>query len=175
MQVTENTGKAASTYDGWDDDNIIADIRDAVAARDDAQARAENLVIPPDSSTEAQLAKAVSTMRAYIATLTAQTKGSVAVPALLRRIDHLEAQIRDRHTITTSDTSARHIHPGDQIPYQGAAWTVTDVHDDETASATTTTITIAYPSPDDTKYVQIQLQEDAVWPVYTTREEADHS
>ena len=58
MQVTENTGKAASTYDGWDDDNIIADIRDAVAARDDAQARAENLVIPPDSSTEAQLAKA---------------------------------------------------------------------------------------------------------------------
>lgn len=172
--MTENTGKA-NPYNGWDDDSIIADIRDAVAARDDAQARSENLVITPDSSTEAEVAKAVSTMRAYIATLTAQTKGSAAVPALLRRIDHLEAQIRDRHTITTSDTSARHIHPGDQIPYQGAVWTVTDVHDDETASATTTTITIAYPSPDDTKYVQIQLQEDAVWPVYTTREEADHS
>lgn len=173
--MTENTGKAASTYDGWDDDNIIADIRDAVAARDDAQARAENLVIPPDSSTEAQLAKAVSTMRAYIATLTAQTKGSAAVPALLRRIDQLEAQIRDRHTITTSDTSVRHIHPGDQVPYQGAVWTVTDVHDDETASATTTTITIAYPSSEDTKYAQFHLQPDAAWPVYATHEEENRS
>lgn len=173
--MTENTGKAASTYDGWDDDNIIADIRDAVAARDDAQARSENLVITPDSSTEAQLAKAVSTMRAYIATLTAQTKGSAAVPALLRRIDQLEAQIRDRHTITTTDTPARHIHPGDQLPYQGAVWTVTDVRDDETASTETTSLTIAYPSSEDTKYAQFHLQPDAAWPVYATHEEENRS
>lgn len=172
--MTKNAGRA-NPYDGWDDDNIIADIRDAVAARDDAQARAENLVITPDSSTEAEVAKALSMLKAYIATLTAQTKGSAAVPALLRRIDQLETQAKNRHTIATSVTSVHHIHPGDQVPYQGAVWTVTDVHDDETDSATTTTITIAYPAPDDTKYVQIQLQEDAVWPVYATHEEADHS
>lgn len=167
--MTENTGKA-NPYDGWDDDSIIADIRVAVAVRDDAQARVENLVITPDSSTEAEVAKAVSMLKAYIATLTAQTKGSAAVPALLRRIDQLETQAQNRHTITTTYTPARHIHPGDQTPYQGAVWTVTDVHDNETTS-----LTIAYPSPDETKYVQIQLQEDAVWPVYATHEEENLS
>lgn len=173
--MTENTREDASTYDGWDDGSIIADIRDAIAVRDDAQARAENLVITPDSSTEAKVAKAVSTLRAYIAALTAHTKGSAAVPALLRRIDQLETQIKDRHTITTSDTPARHIHPGDQIPYQGAVWTVADVRDEETVSTETTTITIAYPSPDDTKYAQFHLQSDAVWPVYAAHEEENRS
>jgi len=173
--MTENTGKAAGIYDGWDDDDIIADIRDAVAARDDAQARAENLVITPDSSTEAQATKAVSTMKAFTTSITARAKGSAAVPALLRRIDQLETQIKDRHTITTSDTPARHIHPGDQIPYQGAVWTVTDVRDEETASTKTTTLTIAYPSPDDTKYAQFHLQPDTAWPVYVTPEEENRS
>lgn len=172
--MTENTGKA-NPYDGWDDDSIIADIRDAVAARDDAQARAENLAITPDSSTEAEVAKAVSMLKAYIATLTAQTKGSAAVPALLRRIDQLETQAQNRHTITTTDTPARHIHPGDQTPYQGAVWTVTDVHDDETASTETTSLTIAYPSSEDTKYAQFHLQPDAAWPVYATHEEENRS
>lgn len=172
--MTENTGKA-NPYNGWDDDSIIADIRDAVAARDDAQARSENLVITPDSSTEAEVAKAVSMLKAYIATLTAQAKGSAAVPALLRRIDQLETQAKNRHTITTTDTPARHIHPGDQLPYQGAVWTVTDVRDDETASTETTSLTIAYPSSEDTKYAQFHLQPDAAWPVYATHEEENRS
>ena len=114
-------------------------------------------------------------LKAYIATLTAQTKGSAAVPALLRRIDQLETQAKNRHTITTTDTPARHIHPGDQLPYQGAVWTVTDVRDDETASTETTSLTIAYPSSEDTKYAQFHLQPDAAWPVYATHEEENRS